>query len=110
MKKRYEALLALNTRGKDESAKEIIERLEKDFAAAGVTVEQTQRLERRELAYAHAHLKSAYYVNFIIAADPVTVESVRGKFKLDADVMLQNYLVLPKAPKAAKPRTAKVVA
>ena len=38
MKKRYEALLVLNTRGKDESAKEIIERLEKDFAAEGVTI------------------------------------------------------------------------
>ncbi len=101
MKKRYEALLALNTRGKDESAKEIIERLEKDFAAEGVTVEQTQRLERRELAYAHAHLKSAYYVNFIIATDPATLEKIRGKFKLDADVMLQNYLILPKAKKVA---------
>ena len=101
MKKRYEALLALNTRGKDESAKEIIERLEKDFAAGGATVEQTQRLERRELAYAHDHLKTAYYVNFIIAAEPAALETLRAKFKLDADVMLQNYLVLPKAKKVA---------
>ncbi len=110
MKKRYEALLALNTRGKDESAKEIIERLEKDFAAEGVTVEQTQRLDRRELAYAHAHLHSAYYVNFIIGADPAQLEKMRAKFKLDADVMLQNYLVLPKKAKIVKPRAAKVVA
>jgi small subunit ribosomal protein S6 len=101
MKKRYEALLALNTRGKDESAKEIIERIEKDFAAEGVTIEQTQRLERRELAYAHAHLKSAYYVNFIIATEPATLEKLRAKFKLDADVMLQNYLVSPAPKKVA---------
>ncbi len=101
MKKRYEALLALNTRGKDESAKEIIERLEKGFAADGIAVEQTQRLERRELAYEHAHLKSAYYVNFIIETDPETLDKLRGKLKLDADVILQNYLVLPKAKKVA---------
>ena len=101
MKKRYEALLALNTRGKDESAKEIIERLEKDIVAEGVTLEQTQRLERREFAYPHAHLKSAYYVNFIIETDPATLEKLRGKLKLDDDVALQNYLALPKANKAA---------
>ncbi|HEY8900739.1 MAG TPA: 30S ribosomal protein S6 [Chthoniobacterales bacterium] len=101
MKKRYEALLVLNTRGKEDSAKDIIERLEKDFAAEGVTVEQVQRLERREFAYEHNHQKSGYYVNFIIETDPVTLEKLRGKFKLDADVTLQNYLVLPAAKAAA---------
>jgi small subunit ribosomal protein S6 len=101
MKKRYEALLALNTRGKDESAKEIIERLEKDFSTDGITVEQTQRLERREFAYPHQHLKSGYFVNFIIETDPVSLEKLRAKLKLDDDVMLQNYLVLPAAKAAA---------
>jgi small subunit ribosomal protein S6 len=95
MKKRYEALLALNTRGKDESSKEIIERLEKDFAADGITVEQVQRLERREFAYPHAHLKSAYFVNFIIGTDPAGLAKLRAKLKLDEDVTLQNYLVIP---------------
>ncbi len=99
MKKRYEALLALNTRGKDESAKEIIERLEKDFASDGITLEQTQRLDRRELAYPHAHIKTAYFVNFIISTDPAGLEKLRGKLKLDGDVLLQNYLVLPAAKK-----------
>ncbi|MGH8045947.1 MAG: 30S ribosomal protein S6 [Chthoniobacterales bacterium] len=101
MKKRYEALLALNTRGKDENAKEIIERLEKDFAAEGVTVEQTQRLDRRELAYPHAHLKTAYFVNFIIETEPAMIEKLRAKLKLDDEVSLQNYLVLPAAKTAA---------
>jgi len=99
MKKRYELLLALNTRGKDESAKEIIERLEKDFAADGIKVEQVQRLERRELAYEHAHMSSAYFVNFIIETEPDSIEKLRAKLKLDADVALQNYLVLPAAKK-----------
>lgn len=101
MKRRYEALLALDTRGKEESAKDIIERIEKDMAAAGVTVEQTQRLEKRELAYPHNHLTSAYYVNFVIEADPSKIDDLRAKFKLDADIALQNYLVLPSAPAAA---------
>ncbi len=94
MKKRYEALFALDTRGKEESAKDIIERIEKELAAAGASVEQTQRLEKRELAYEHNHLKQAYYVNFVIETEPANIVELQSKFKLDADVMLQNYLLL----------------
>jgi small subunit ribosomal protein S6 len=93
--KRYEALLALDTRGKEDTAKETIERLEKLFAAEGAVIEQVQRLEKRELAYESSHTWSAYYVNFIFEADPTTIDKLRSKLKLDADVMLQNYLQLP---------------
>ncbi len=101
MKKKYEALFALDTRGKEESAKEIIERIEKDLAAGGASVEQTQRLEKRELAYEHNHLKQAYYVNFVIETEPSKIATLQEKFKLDADVMLQNYLALPAVKAAA---------
>ncbi len=100
-KKRYEALIVLNTRGKEDNAKEIIERLEKDFAGLGIVVEQTQRLDRRDFAYEHNHLKSGYYVNFLIEAEPTALETLRGKLKLDTDVTLQNYIVLPPAKAAA---------
>ena len=35
MKNRYECLLAVDTRGQEDSVKEIIERLESDFAKEG---------------------------------------------------------------------------
>ena len=95
MKKRYEALLALSTRGKEESVKEIIERLEKTIATEGATIEQVQRFEKRELAYRFKHLNSAYFVNFIFEADPQLIDKLRAKLKLDEDVALQNYLHLP---------------
>ncbi len=58
MKKRYEALLALDTRGKEESIKDIIDRLEKEFKAEGAEIEQVQRLERREFSYEHDHQRA----------------------------------------------------
>jgi small subunit ribosomal protein S6 len=102
MKKRYEALLALSTRGKEESVKEIIERLEKTFAAEGAAIEQVQRFEKRELAYELKHLSSAYFVNFIFEAEPEVIEKLRAKWKLDEDVALQNYLRLPPKSKTAE--------
>jgi len=100
--KRYEALLALDTRGKEDTAKETIERLEKVFAAEGATIEQVQRLEKRELSYESHHTNSAYYVNFVFEAEPATIDKLRAKLKLDNDVMLQNYLQLS----AKKPQPA----
>ena len=105
MKKRYEALLALSTRGKEESVKEIIERLEKAFEAEGAAVEQVQRFEKRELAYELKHLTSAYFVNFIFEADSQIIEKLRAKLKLDEDVALQNYLRLPQKKKTAEAAT-----
>lgn len=101
--KRYEALLALDTRGKDDTIKETIERLEKLFKSEGVEVEQIQRLEKRELAYESQHVKSAYYVNFVFTADPITIDKLRQKLKLDDDVLLQNYLQLASKKKSATP-------
>ena len=100
---RYEALLALNTRGKEETIKDTIERLEKLLKTEGATIEQVQRLEKRELAYETNHLTSAYFVNFVFEAAPTIFEKLRTKLKLDTDVLLQSYMKLTtkKAPAAA---------
>lgn len=102
---RYEALLALNTRGKEETIKDTIERLENVLKAEGATIEQVQRLEKRELAYETDHLKSAYFVNFVFEAAPTAIEKLRTKLKLDNDILLQNYLKLTNK-RAATPAAA----
>jgi small subunit ribosomal protein S6 len=99
MKNRYEALLILNVKGKEESAKDIIERLEKSFAAEGAKVEQVQRLDKRQFTYTAGALDSGYYVNFVFEGSPDLIEKLRAKFHLDEDVYRQHYLRL-------KPRTA----
>jgi small subunit ribosomal protein S6 len=102
---RYEALLDLNTRGNEETIKDTIERLENVLKAEGATIEQVQRLEKRELAYETDHLKSAYFVNFVFEAAPTVIEKLRTKLKLDNDILLQNYLKLANK-KAAAPAAA----
>ena len=102
---RYEALLALNTRGKEETIKDTIERLENVLKAEGASIEQVQRLEKRELAYETEHLKSAYFVNFVFEAAPSVINKLRTKLKLDNDILLQNYLKLANK-KAAAPAAA----
>jgi len=106
MKNRYEILLALNSAGKEETNKDLIERLEKTLAAEGAQVEQVQRLERREFAYPHDKLKSAYFVNYIVSAAPSAITKIRTKLTLDEEVVLQNYLRKGVAKPSGKARKA----
>ena len=101
MKNRYEGLLVLDTQGKEETVKDLIERLEKDFAREGADVEQVQRMERREFSYVAGPLTGGYFVNFIFAAEPTALDKLRAKLKLDPEVYRQHFQKL-RAKKAAK--------
>ena len=95
MKNRYEALLILNSQGKEESVHDIVDRLESEFKKEGAEIEQVQKMEKRSFAYSPRHLDSAYYVNFVFEAEPSLITKLRGKFKLDPIVFLQHYQRLP---------------
>ncbi|MDD5349025.1 MAG: 30S ribosomal protein S6 [Chthoniobacteraceae bacterium] len=98
---RYEALLILNVKGGDENVKEIIERLEGDFAKEGAKIESVQKMDRRHFSYVAGKVDSGYYVNFIFEAEAPVLEKLRSKFKLDAEVYRQDYKKL--AHKKAAP-------
>src|SRR5215510_5827262 len=103
MNRRYEALLVLNTQAKEENIKEMIERLESEFAKEGAKVEQVQKMDKRHFSYIAGSLDAGYYVNFILNADPQLIMRLRTRFKLDPDVYRQHYQLLEeKAEKPAK--------
>ena len=101
MKNRYEGLLVLDTQGKEDTVKDVIDRLEKDFQKEGADVEQVQKMEKREFSYAAGALSGGYFVNFVFNAEPTVIEKLRAKFKLDPEVYRQNYQKLA-AKKAVK--------
>ncbi len=103
MTNRYEGLLVLNVKASDEGAKELIERLEKDFTKEGAQIEQVQRLDRRHFTYVAGPLDSGYFVNFVFEAEPTLIDRLKAKFKLDPDVYRQHYQRLrPKRQTAEK--------
>lgn len=102
MKNQYECLMVLDVKGKEDGAKDIIERLEKEFAKDGAKIDQVQRLEKRQFAYAAGDLDGGYYVNFVFQAEPAAIDKVRNRLKLDADVYRHYYQKLkPKKVAAA---------
>lgn len=103
MKNRYEALLVLNTQGKEDTVKDIVDRLEGEFQKEGAQVEQVQKMDKRQFSYQAGELDSGHFVNFIFHADSQLITKLRSKFKLDPEVYRQHYQRLkPKAEKRSK--------
>jgi small subunit ribosomal protein S6 len=101
MKHRYEGLLILNLKGKEDSAQKIIDRLEKDFTAEGAKVESVQKMDQRHLSYVAGDLDSGYFVNFVFTAEPAALDSIKARFKMDGDVYRQQYGRVAKQKAAA---------
>ena len=91
MKNRYEALLVLNSQGKEDTIKDIVDRLEAEFQKEGAEIEQVQKMDKREFSYVAGKLDSGHYVNFVFHADPQLITKLRSKFKLDPEVYRQHY-------------------
>lgn len=100
-KRRYEVLLVLDTKGKEDSANDLIDSIEKQIKASGVEVEQIQRLEKRTFSYPSKKRTAGYYVNYIVHATPGEIGSLQDKWKLDKAIHLQHYQKLKPAAQAA---------
>jgi small subunit ribosomal protein S6 len=103
MKNRYEALLVLNTQGKEDTVKDVVDRLESEFEKEGAEIEQVQKMDKRQFSYAAGELDSGFYVNFVFHAEPQLITKLRSKFKLDPEIYRQNFQRLrPKKERPAK--------
>ncbi|HZR04643.1 MAG TPA: 30S ribosomal protein S6 [Candidatus Udaeobacter sp.] len=107
MKHRYEALLVLNTHGKEDTIKEVIDRLESEFQHEGAQIEQVQKMDKRPFSYAAGPLNAGYYVNFVFNAEPQSIAKLRSKFKLDPEIYRQNYQRLEEKKEKAAKKVAK---
>jgi small subunit ribosomal protein S6 len=107
MNRRYEALLVLNAQGKEETVREIIDRLESEFQKEGAQIEQVQKMDKRQFSYVAGSLDSGYYVNFVFIAEPGVIAKLQAKFKLDPEVYRQNYERLPERKEKPGKKVAK---
>jgi len=91
MKNRYEALLVLNKQGREDTVKDVVDRLESEFKKEGAEIEQVQKMDKRQFSYVAGELDAGHYVNFVFHADPQLITKLRSKFKLDPEVYRQHY-------------------
>ncbi len=101
--KRYEGLFILNTTGKEEGIKDIIDAVSNDITAAGGKVETVQKMDKRPFArVADKRNTSGFYTNIIFEAGSATVNQLRTKFAMNSDVFRVLFTEAPVVVEAKK--------
>lgn len=92
MKRRYEGVYVIKLQGQEDGIDEVVSSITKELEAHGATLDQIDRLGRREFAHEnHAKQKHGYFVQFLFGADPNSLKEVENRLKLNDQVMLQHY-------------------
>lgn len=105
--KRYEGLFILNTSGKEEGIKEMIDKIVADMSSLGVRIEAIQKMEKRPFSrIADKKVGSGFYVNILFEAAPATIEQLHTRFALSPDVFRILFTERSATPPAAAPATA----
>jgi ribosomal protein S6 len=99
--KRYEGLFILSTAGKEDSVKEMVDKISADIVSAGGKVETVQKMDKRSfMRVANRKHTSGFYVNVIFESGPAAVNQLRSRFALNEEIFRVLFTHAP-APKAA---------
>ena len=94
--KRYEGLFILNTAGKEEGIKEIIDQLSADIAAADGKIETVQKMDKRPFTrVADKKFTSGFFVNVIFEAPPQAITQLNRRFGLNDDIFRVMFTDAP---------------
>jgi ribosomal protein S6 len=92
MKRKYEGVYVLKMQGREESIDDKVSSITKELESSGATLEQIERIGRKEFAHEnYMKQKHGYYVQFHFEAEPEFINSIKSKFKIDDQIMLQHY-------------------
>jgi len=91
MKRKYEGIIVLNTKGKEDSVDAMVGTITSELENEGASLDQVEQLGRRKFAYNARHLEAGFYVNFKFQAEPDKINKIRDRLKLNNDVFLQHY-------------------
>ena len=92
MKRKYDAMIVLDMKGKEESVEQLVSGLGREMELSGAKLEEIDHLGKRKFPYSPRHVESGYFVNFKIETDNSALDSMRAKFRLNENIYQQQYL------------------
>ena len=91
--KKYEAMIVLDTKGKEESVEQLVTSVTKELEKAGAKLEQIDNLGKRKFPFNPRHVEAGYFVNIQFQAEPASLDAARAKLKLNDNIYQQYYQV-----------------
>jgi ribosomal protein S6 len=99
--KRYEGLFILDTAGKEEGIKDIIDKITVEIEQLGGKVETVQKMDKKNFArVANKQYTAGFYVNIIFEGQSTVVDQLQKRFAMNKDVFRVLFTESP-APKPA---------
>lgn len=91
MKRKYEAMIVIDTKGKEESVEQIVSQVGKDIEGSGAKLSQVDNLGKRDLPFSPRHVTAAHFVNFHFEAEPGALDAVKTRLQLNENIYQQYY-------------------
>lgn len=91
MSRKYEAMIVLDMKGREENLETLVSQLGKEFETNGAKLEQVDNLGKKKFPFSPRHVESGYYINFLFEAEPVSVDKVQARLKLNDNVYMQYF-------------------
>lgn len=89
--KKYEAMIVLDTKGKEESVDQLVTTVTKELEKAGAKLEQVDNLGKRKFPFNPRHVEAGYFVNIQFQAEPTALDTARARLKLNDSIYQQYY-------------------
>lgn len=94
--KKYEGLFVLNTAGREEGVKDLIDKISDEITRLGGKIDTVQKMDKRPFArLPKKNLSAGFYVNFIFEIKPELIAQLRNRFALSEDVLRVLFTVAP---------------
>jgi ribosomal protein S6 len=94
--KKYEGLFILNLSGKEDGAKDVLDKISNEIVLAGGKVETVQKMDRKAFArVADKRHSSGFYANVIFAGTPTIVAVLQKKFSLNEEIFRVLFTLQP---------------
>lgn len=101
--KKYEGLFILDTAGKEEGIKDIIDKIQAEITASGGKIETVQKMEKRPFSrVSDKKHQSGFYVNVIFDIEPSAIAPLRARFVPNEEIYRVLFTCAPAPKKEAK--------
>ena len=93
MKRNYESVIALNTTGREADVDQLVQEIGREIEEEGGSLEQIEQIGHKEFAYNARKLAGGHYVNYQFEAEPLAIDKIKTRLKLNSAVHLQHYQI-----------------
>jgi small subunit ribosomal protein S6 len=91
MKRKYQAMIVLDLKGKEESVEQLVGGISREMEKSGLKLEQIDQIGKRKFPFNPRHVEAGYFVNIQFEAETTALEGIRSKLKLNENVYQQYY-------------------